>query len=71
MFLSTEFIKMYCNLIQSKIIPPSEDNLERILKCIGRLQKADSPLDKLESLLAAISSIFNSVSTFYEFSYTY
>ncbi|XP_018406919.1 PREDICTED: protein sprint [Cyphomyrmex costatus] len=47
--------------VQSKIVPPSEENLERILKCVERLQKADSPLDKLEHLLAAISAIFNSV----------
>ncbi|KAL0108302.1 hypothetical protein PUN28_015088 [Cardiocondyla obscurior] len=47
--------------VQSKIIPPSEESLERILKCIERLQKADSPLEKLEHLLAAISTIFNSV----------
>ncbi|XP_039310493.1 protein sprint isoform X3 [Solenopsis invicta] len=47
--------------VQSKIVPPSEESLERILKCIERLQRADSPLDKLEHLLAAISGIFNSV----------
>ncbi|XP_012239460.1 protein sprint isoform X1 [Bombus impatiens] len=47
--------------VRPKIIPPSEPNLERILKCIDRLQKADSPLDKLENLLAAFSAIFNSV----------
>ncbi|XP_020284481.1 protein sprint isoform X3 [Pseudomyrmex gracilis] len=47
--------------VRTKIIPPSEENLERILKCIGRLQRADSPLEKLEHLLAAISAIFNSV----------
>ncbi|XP_011684298.1 PREDICTED: protein sprint-like [Wasmannia auropunctata] len=47
--------------VQSKIIPPSEENLERILKCIERLQRVDSPLEKLEHLLAAISTIFNSV----------
>ncbi|XP_070169330.1 protein sprint isoform X4 [Polyergus mexicanus] len=47
--------------VRSKIIPPSEENLERILKCIERLQKADSPLEKLEHLLTAISAIFNSV----------
>ncbi|KAI4473373.1 hypothetical protein M0802_016154 [Mischocyttarus mexicanus] len=47
--------------VQAKIIPPSETSLERILKYLERLQKADSPLDKLENLLAAISAIFNSV----------
>lgn len=47
--------------VRSKIIPPSEENLERILKCIERLQRADSPLEKLEHLLTAISAIFNSV----------
>ncbi|XP_025153828.1 protein sprint isoform X2 [Harpegnathos saltator] len=47
--------------VRPKIIPPSEDNLDRILKCIERLQKVDSPLDKLENLLAAISALFNSV----------
>ncbi|XP_012149604.1 src homology 2 domain-containing protein sprint isoform X7 [Megachile rotundata] len=52
-------VRKYC--LQPKIIPPSESSLERILKYIDRLQKADSPLDKLENLLAAISAIFNSV----------
>ncbi|XP_066583942.1 protein sprint isoform X2 [Prorops nasuta] len=47
--------------VRPKIIPPSESSLERILKYIDRLQKSDSPLDKLENLLAAISAIFNSV----------
>ncbi|XP_036141609.1 protein sprint isoform X3 [Monomorium pharaonis] len=47
--------------VQSKIIPPSEESLGRILKCIERLQRADSPLEKLKHLLAAISAIFNSV----------
>ncbi|XP_043251516.1 protein sprint isoform X2 [Colletes gigas] len=47
--------------VRAKIIPPSEPSLERILKYIDRLQKADSPLDKLENLLAAISAIFNSL----------
>ncbi|XP_031840841.1 src homology 2 domain-containing protein sprint isoform X7 [Nomia melanderi] len=47
--------------VRPKIIPPSDSNLDRILKYIDRLQKADSPLDKLENLLAAISAIFNSV----------
>nr|XP_050859391.1 protein sprint-like isoform X3 [Vespula vulgaris] len=47
--------------VRPKIIPPSESSLERILKYLERLQKADSPLDKLENLLAAISAIFNSV----------
>lgn len=47
--------------VRPKIIPPSELSLERILKYIDNLQKADSPLEKLENLLAAISTIFNSV----------
>ncbi|XP_076172717.1 src homology 2 domain-containing protein sprint isoform X4 [Ptiloglossa arizonensis] len=47
--------------VRPKIVPPTEPSLERILKYIDRLQKADSPLDKLENLLAAISAIFNSV----------
>ncbi|XP_025602606.1 protein sprint isoform X5 [Athalia rosae] len=47
--------------VRAKIIPPSDTSLEIILKYIDRLQKADSPLDKLENLLAAISAIFNSV----------
>lgn len=49
--------------VQSKIVPPSEESLGRILRCIERLQRADSPLEKLEHLLAAISAIFNSVSS--------
>ncbi len=47
--------------VRPKIIPPTEASLDRILKYIERLQKADSPLEKLENLLAAISAIFNSV----------
>ncbi|XP_033327914.2 src homology 2 domain-containing protein sprint isoform X2 [Megalopta genalis] len=47
--------------VRPKIIPPSDPSLEKILKYIDKLQKADSPLDKLENLLAAISAIFNSV----------
>ena len=54
----------FCNFfyfLKAKIIPPSDDNLNKILKFIERLQKSDSPLEKLENLLAAISAIFNSV----------
>ncbi|XP_016842477.1 protein sprint isoform X2 [Nasonia vitripennis] len=47
--------------VRPKIIPPTDASLDRILKYIERLQKADSPLEKLENLLAAISAIFNSV----------
>ncbi|KAK0090356.1 hypothetical protein PV325_001130 [Microctonus aethiopoides] len=47
--------------VRSTIIPPSDINLNIILKCIERLQRSDSPLDKLENLLSAISAIFNSV----------
>ncbi|XP_057329306.1 protein sprint isoform X2 [Microplitis mediator] len=47
--------------VRATIIPPSDNNLNLILKYIERLQKSDSPLDKLENLLSAISTIFNSV----------
>ncbi|XP_058803709.1 protein sprint, partial [Phymastichus coffea] len=47
--------------VRPKIIPPSEAGLERILGNIERLQLADSPLEKLEHLLSAISAIVNSV----------
>ncbi|XP_044581676.1 protein sprint isoform X2 [Cotesia glomerata] len=47
--------------VRPTIIPPSDSNLNLILKYIERLQKSDSPLDKLENLLSAISTIFNSV----------
>ncbi|XP_043284567.1 protein sprint isoform X2 [Venturia canescens] len=47
--------------VRPKIIPPSDASLEKILRYIDRLQKSDSPLEKLENLLAAISAIFNSV----------
>lgn len=55
--------EIVASLLQPKIIPPTEASLDRILKYIERLQKADSPLEKLENLLAAISAIFNSVSS--------
>lgn len=48
--------------IKPKITLPSETVLTRISYYIQRLQQADSPLEKLENLLAAIAIIFNSVS---------
>lgn len=47
--------------VRSAIIPPSDVSLNHILKYIEQLQVSDSPLDKLENLLSAISAIFNSV----------
>ncbi|XP_011505288.1 PREDICTED: protein sprint [Ceratosolen solmsi marchali] len=47
--------------VRPKIIPPTEASLNRILRYIERLQKVDSPFEKLEHLLAAISAIINSV----------
>lgn len=41
---------------------PSESALQTISHYLTRLQAADSPLEKLEYLLAAIATIFNSVS---------
>ncbi|KAL1509626.1 hypothetical protein ABEB36_004335 [Hypothenemus hampei] len=49
--------------IKPKITLPSESVLNRISQYIHRLQQADSPLEKLENLLAAIAIIFNSVKT--------
>lgn len=48
-------------VLQSTLVPPSEAGLSVILKHIEQLQMSDSPLDKLENLLSAISAIFNSV----------
>lgn len=47
--------------IKSKITPPSDSALHTISQYLTRLQAADSPLEKLENLLAAIATIFNSV----------
>ncbi|XP_075233749.1 protein sprint-like isoform X3 [Lycorma delicatula] len=47
--------------IRPKIVPPSEQDLATICHYLQRLQEVDSPLEKLEHLLAAISAIFNSV----------
>ncbi|CAG9767018.1 unnamed protein product [Ceutorhynchus assimilis] len=49
--------------IKPKITLPSESVLNKISQYIHRLQQADSPLEKLENLLAAIAIIFNSVKT--------
>ncbi|XP_066150243.1 protein sprint [Euwallacea fornicatus] len=49
--------------IKSKVTLPSENVLNKISQYIQRLQQADSPLEKLENLLAAIAIIFNSVKT--------
>lgn len=53
--------------IRPKIVPPSEQDLAMICHYLQRLQEVDSPLEKLEHLLAAISAIFNSVSLFTTF----
>ncbi|XP_059480304.1 protein sprint [Neocloeon triangulifer] len=47
--------------IRAKISPPSEQSLHTICHYLTRLQQVDSPLEKLENLLACISTIFNSV----------
>lgn len=53
-----------CELaINSKITLPSENMLNKISVIIQRLQQSNSPLDKLEYLLAAIATIFSSVKT--------
>lgn len=49
--------------IKPKISLPSDSVLNRISQYLHRLQSADSPLEKLEYLLAAIAVIFNSVKT--------
>lgn len=50
-----------CFVLQPKISLPSDSVLNRISQYLHRLQSADSPLEKLEYLLAAIAVIFNSV----------
>lgn len=50
--------------LQPKINLPGESALSTISQYLERLQAADSPLEKLEYLLAAIATIFNSVSIF-------
>ncbi|XP_065347669.1 protein sprint isoform X3 [Cloeon dipterum] len=47
--------------IRAKISPPSEESMHTICHYLTRLQQVDSPLEKLENLLACISTIFNSV----------
>ncbi|KAF5308871.1 hypothetical protein FQR65_LT00571 [Abscondita terminalis] len=49
--------------IKPKIMLPSDSALQTISHYLTRLQAADSPLEKLEYLLAAIATIFNSVKT--------
>lgn len=51
--------------IKPKITLPSETVLNRISHYVQRLQQVDSPLEKLENLLAAIAIIFNSVGLVY------
>lgn len=46
---------------------PSEAELIVISSYLVKMQEADSPLDKLENLLAVISAIFNAVSNYYIF----
>lgn len=47
--------------VRARIVPPSQEALETICHLLTTLQEVDSPLDKLESLLACIGTIFNSV----------
>ncbi|XP_011301200.1 protein sprint isoform X2 [Fopius arisanus] len=47
--------------VRGTITPPSDASLSLILKYIEHLRYSDSPLEKLENLLSAISAIFNSV----------
>lgn len=47
--------------VRARIMPPSEESLETICHLLNTLQEVDSPLDKLENLLACIGTIFNSV----------
>ncbi|XP_050304173.1 protein sprint isoform X2 [Anthonomus grandis grandis] len=49
--------------VKPRITLPSESVLGRIAVYIQKLQQVDSPLEKLENLLAAIAIIFNSVKT--------
>lgn len=58
-------------MLQKNIIPPSEEALGTICHYLIRLQEVDSPLEKLENLLTAISAIFNSVSRFNSVSANY
>lgn len=48
--------------VRAKIEPPSTSAMSAVKGYLARLQRADSPLEKLENLLAGISAIFNSVS---------
>lgn len=54
-------VKNKCRLFQPKINLPGESALSTIKQYLARLQAADSPLEKLEYLLAAISTIFAAV----------
>lgn len=47
--------------VRAKIEPPSTSAMSAVKGYLARLQRADSPLEKLENLLAGISAIFNSV----------
>ncbi len=47
------------------MVLPSDEDLEIISTLFLHLQQADSPLEKLEYLLKAISLIFHSVSYYY------
>lgn len=49
-------------LLQESTKVPSASVLAVISKHFLKMQEADSPLDKLENLLAAISVMFNAVS---------
>jgi len=49
--------------IKPKLTLPSEIAIKTIEEYLQRLQRADSPLEKLEYLLTAIATIFNSVKT--------
>ena len=55
----------YFILFQPEFKLPEGTSLEVVKHFFNRLQQAYSPLKKLENLLAAISTIYNSVSKLY------
>ena len=49
--------------VKPGILPPQGASMEVIKHFISKMQKAYSPLKKLENLLGATSTIYNSVSS--------
>lgn len=54
-----------CVDVQPELIPPQGSDMETIKHHLDKMQRAYSPIKKLENLLSATSAIYASVKVYY------